>query len=79
MVPKKYFEQNHIFPGHHIQVPRDERPMRNNANMAQHNMAQLSNGWTWNHTMGESYDDANNVIGPGNSGYGSMVPKTYFE
>jgi len=33
LVPVKFFEQNHIFNGHHIQVPRDDgpQPTRNNA------------------------------------------------
>lgn len=31
LLPKSYFEQNHIMDGHHIQVPRDESAMRNNA------------------------------------------------
>lgn len=31
MVPVDYFEQNHIMPGSHITIPRDESPMRNSA------------------------------------------------
>ena len=30
LLPKTYFEQNHILAGSHIQVPRDENAMRNN-------------------------------------------------
>jgi len=31
MLPVDYFAQNHILPGSHITVPRDESPMRNSA------------------------------------------------
>jgi len=36
MLPVDYFNQNHIMPGSHITVPRDEAPTRNNANQLQY-------------------------------------------
>ena len=35
MLPKDYFEQNHIIPGHHITVPREVGPLRNSADLIQ--------------------------------------------
>jgi hypothetical protein len=90
MLPKSYFEQNHIFDGHHIQVPRDDgdQPLRNNAHsMVQLDMYkysdELANGDSADnrdiHEDEDMNDDVVDYQGQTNAGYGSLLPKTYFE
>jgi len=88
MLPKTYFDQNHIMEGHHIQVPRDDgdQPMRNNvADVQLSNFKysdELANGDSADdrdiHEDEDMNDDVVDFNGQTNRGYGSMLPVTYF-
>ena len=89
LLPKTYFEQNHIMAGSHITVPRDESPMRNSAiqlgveSESFKYSDELANGDSADnreiHEEEDMDDDVVDYNGQTNAGYGSLLPKTYFE
>ena len=91
MIPVDYFKQNQIMPGSHITIPRDDgpQPMRNNAADVQLESSldkysdELCNGDSADdreiHEDEDMNDDVVDYNGQTNAGYGSTLPKTYFD
>lgn len=84
-LPSKYFAENHILDGSHIQVPRDDgaQPMRNSfVELGDIYSNELANGDSADdreiHEEEDMNDDVVDFNGQTNRGYGSMVPTKYF-
>ena len=75
-LPKEYFEGNHILSGHRITVPRDESDLGNNVARAQVEPT-LTYPGAW--SGGDINSDIGTLPGQTNRGYGSKLPKDFFD
>jgi hypothetical protein len=83
-LPSEYFAGNKIMDGHHITVPRDERkPGLGNNAYAQKYSDELANGDAADDREIHEEEDVNDHVvdynGHTNRGYGSTLPKDYFD